>query len=162
MFSTIVHPTDLSEASIPALKTAQELAKALGGRLIVCYVAHPPLVASGDTLTNPKTNETRDIAAELESHQPSDPSVQRELRLVVMEQSARVKQLLGFLQEMNSDLLVLGMHRRAGMAGWLSSSITEEVVRLAECAVMVVKQHRSGNADEEADEKVGEADTDEF
>ena len=30
MFSTIVHPTDLSDASTPALKTAHELARVLG------------------------------------------------------------------------------------------------------------------------------------
>ena len=29
--------------------------------------------------------------------------------------------------------------RRAGVAGWFSHSITEEVVRLAKCPVMVVK-----------------------
>jgi nucleotide-binding universal stress UspA family protein len=141
MFSTIVHPTDFSEASIPALKSAHELAGKLGSKLLVCFFAHPPLIASGNTLTDPKTSETRDIAAELESHQPNDPSVERTLRIVVTEQSTRVKTLLGFLEEMDCDLLVLGIHKRAGVAGWLGASITEEVVRRAECAVMVVKQH---------------------
>lgn len=143
MFSTIVHPTDLSEESIPALKTAHDLAKKLDARLLVCYVARSPLVASGETLTDPKTNETRNIAAEVESHQPSDAAVQREVRIVVAEQSTRVKTLLRFLEEMQCDLLVLGMHKRAGVAGWLGSSITEEVVRRAESPVMVVKHHDS-------------------
>lgn len=143
MFSTIAHPTDLSEESIPALRTAHDLAKKLDARLLICYIAHSPLVASGETLTDPKTNVTRNIVAEVESHQPSDPAVQREVRIVVTEQSTRVKTLLRFLEEMQCDLLVLGMHQRAGVAGWLGSSITEEVVRRAECAVMVVKHHGS-------------------
>ena len=141
MYSTIVHPTDLSAESIPALKAAQDLAKSLGARLLVCFIAHPPLVASGETLTDPNTGEARDVAAELESHQPNDPTVARELRIVVTEQSTRVKTLLGFLEEMDCELLVLGMHKRPGVAGWLGASITEEVVRRAACAVMVVKHH---------------------
>ncbi len=143
MFSTIVHPTDLSEESVPALKTAHDLAKSLRARLIVCYMAHPPLVASGDRVTDPTTNETRNVASEVESHQPGDPAVQRDVRIVVTEPSTRVKTLLGFLDEMQSDLLVLGMHKKAGVAGWLGATITEEVVRRAECAVMVVKHHGS-------------------
>ena len=146
MFSTIVHPTDFSDASGAALATAHKLAKTLGAKLVVCFVAHPPLIASGNSLTDPKTNETRDIAKELESLQPEDPAVQRDLRIVITEQSTRVKTVLGFLEEMDCELLVLGMHKRAGIAGWFSHSITEEVVRLAKCPVMVVK-HRDDKDD---------------
>lgn len=154
MFSRIVHPTDLSESSVPALQTAHDLAKALGSELLVCYISHPPLVADGETLTDPSTGESRDIGAELESHQPEEPGVKRSVRILVTEKSASVKQLLGILQEMNSDLLVLGIHKRAGIAGWFGASVTEEVVRLAKCPVMVVKEHDQDSADEasEADE----------
>ena len=148
MFSTIVHPTDLSDASVPALRTAHELAKALHAKLIVCYIAHPPLVASGDQVTDPAKQETRNISTEVEAYQPSDPGVNREVRIVVTEQSTRIKTLLGFLEEMHSDLLVLGMHKKPGVAGWFGSSVTDEVVRNAECAVMVVKQHGAGDSEE--------------
>ena len=141
MFSTIIHPTDLSEASIPALQTAHDLAKNLNSKLIVCYIANTPLVASGSSLTDPQTNETRDIAAELESYQSADPSLDRELRLLVTDKTASVKSVLKFLEEMSCDLLVIGFHKRTGVAGWLGHSVTEEVVRRAGCAVLVVKQH---------------------
>ncbi len=141
MFSTIVHPTDFSEVSIPALQTAHNLAKELGSKLIVCFIAHSPLVASGDSLTNPTTGESRNITEELESHCPVDQAVQRELRIVVTDQSTRVKTLLGFLEEMSAELLVLGMHKKEGVAGWFGHSITEEIVRRAHCPVLVVKQH---------------------
>ena len=150
MFSRIVHPTDLSESSVPALQTAHDLAKALGSELLVCYIAHPPLVADGESLTDPSTGESRDIAAELESHQPEEVGVKRSVRILVTEQSANVKQLLGILEEMQSDLLVLGMHKRAGIAGWFGSSVTEEVVRRAKCPVMVVKSHDQGSDSSDA------------
>ena len=126
----------------------------------MCFFAHPPLVASGDTLTDPKTNEVRDIAAELSKHQPIDSAIQAELRIVITEQSTRVKTLIGFLEEMDCDLLVLGMHKRAGVAGWLGHSITEEVVRRAHCAVMVVKHPDAADAvsESEAEQHAGDED----
>lgn len=143
MFSKIVHPTDLSPASIPALQTAHELARKLNSKLLVCFIAQSPLVTVGTELTDPATNESRDIAKELEEYESSDPDIDRELRIVVTEKSTRVKTLLSFLEEMKCDLLVMGMHKRAGVVGWLGPSITEEVVRRAGCAVLVVKQHET-------------------
>ena len=159
MFSTIVHPTDLSEASQPALATAQKLAQELGSKLVVCFLAHPPLVASGKLLTDPKSNESRDISRELESLQPGGSAVHRELRLVITEQSTRVKTLLGFLEEMECDLLVLGMHKREGISGWFGHSITEEVVRLAKCPVLVVKPQGEKDDAEAADASESSGDT---
>lgn len=152
MFSTIIHPTDLSESSIPALQSAQELAKQLNSKLVVCFIAHTPLVASGNSITDPSTHETRNIEAELESYCSADAAVNRELRIVIAEKSTRVKTLLSFLEEMDCELLVMGMHKREGVAGWLGSSITEEVVRRAGCAVLVVKQHGTEYVFDSADE----------
>lgn len=136
-------PTDLSEASIPALQSAHELAKQLNSKLLICFIAHTPLVAADKSLTDPETNETRNIGEELASYQPDDPAIDRELRLVVTDKSTSVKTMLKFLEEMNCDLLVMGFHKRSGVAGWLGHSVTEEVVRRAGCAVLVVKQHGS-------------------
>jgi nucleotide-binding universal stress UspA family protein len=140
MFSTIIHPTDLSDAAAPALKAAHELAKSLGAKLIICYIAHPPLVASGNQLTDPETNETRNILDEFKAVQPPNPAVNCEVKIVTVDRSAGAKAMLKILEQMGSDLIVLGMHKRTGISGWLGASITEDVVRLASCAVMVVKQ----------------------
>ena len=37
-----------------------------------------------------------------------------------------VSTMLKFLEEMNGELLVMGMHKRSGIGGWLGSSISEE------------------------------------
>lgn len=155
MFSTIVHPTDLSEASIPALQSAHQLAKELNSKLVVCFIAHTPLVAEGSLITNPESKETRNIAEELDSFQSADPEVERELRIVITDKSTRIRTLLKFLENMSCDLLVMGMHKHAGVVGWLASSITEEVVRRAGCAVLVVKQHGTEYQFEEAAENAG-------
>ena len=154
MFSTIIHPTDLSEESIPALQTAHDLAKQLNSKLLVCYIGHTPLVAAGTSLTDPETNETRDIAAELDSYQSADPSLDREVRILVTEKSTSTKTVLKFLEDMSCDLLVMGFHKRSGVAGWLGHSVTEEIVRRAGCAVLVVKQHDTEYLHDESEDSV--------
>ena len=139
MYSNIIHLTDLSKAALPALEAAQELAKRLGSRLHICFVAHPPLVTSGETLVDPKTGETRDIPAELEAALNRDPAVERELHLLLVERSAGIRQMLKTLPPLDAGLLVVGMHKKPGLAGFLGGSITEEVVREADCPVLVVK-----------------------
>ena len=139
MFSTIVHPTDLSDASMPALKTAHEMACSLGSQLLVCYVAHPPMVASGNKLTDPETNESRDISQEVHAIQPFDSRVKGEVRIITIDESSDIKPLLAVLQNMDTDLLVLGMHKKKGIGGWFSKSLTEEIVSKAHCDVLVVK-----------------------
>jgi nucleotide-binding universal stress UspA family protein len=141
MYSTIIHPTDLSDASIPALKTAHELAKTFGSKLLVCFVAHPPMIASGTNLTDPKTNETRDIPQEVEAIQPFDPKVRGEVRIITIDESSSIKPLLSILENMQAELLVLGMHKKKGISGWFGKSITEEVVSKAHSDVLVVREH---------------------
>ena len=143
MFSTILHPTDLSDACVPALKTAHDLAKTLGAKLIVCYIAHPPLIASGNQLTNPESKETRNVLDEIQALQPLDSTLTSEVKIVMIDRSASAKAVLEVLEQVGCDLIVLGMHKRSGVASWLGGSITEDVVRRANCAVLVVKQHDS-------------------
>lgn len=140
MYSRIVHPTDFSAESLPALRAAHKLAEKIGADLTVCFFASPPLAAQADTITNPETGETRDIAVELEALEPTRKNLTRELKIMVTEKSTSLKRLVGFLEDMGADLLVMGMHRRTGIAGWFGHSYTEDVIRNAKCAVLVVKQ----------------------
>ena len=140
MYSKIVHPTDFSPESLPAQHASHDLAERLGAHLTVCFFASPPVSAQTDTITNPETGETRDIAVELEALEPTRGKLSRELKILVTEKSTSTKRLVGFLEDMGADLLVMGMHRRSGIAGWFTHSITEDVMRNAKCAVLVVKQ----------------------
>ena len=139
MYSNIIHLTDLSKAALPALEAAQGLAKGLGSRLHVCFVAHPPLTTNGYTLVDPKSGETRDITAELETAVDRDPGVELELHLLLVARSAGIREILKALPPLDAALLVVGLHKKRGLAGFLGSSITEEVVRAAGCPVLVVK-----------------------
>lgn len=144
MYTKIVHPTDLSEASVPALKVAHELATTLRIELTICYIAHPPMIADGTQLTDPESGSSRDIQAEISDIQPPEPGVNREVRVITIDESSDVKPLLGVLESMGSDLLVIGMHQRKGIKSWWSKSIAEEVVRHAHCDVLVVKEQAGG------------------
>ena len=110
MFRTILHPTDLSEASLPALSTAHALAKQLGSSLTVCYIANPPLVATGHTVTNSTTDETKDIAAEVDSHQPLDPAA-------VIDQVTRIERAVVVRIEVDDADVALAVDVGHGHAG---------------------------------------------
>lgn len=61
MFPTTVHPTDLPSASIAAPIIAHDLAKEVDSKLIVCFIAHPPFVSSGESLANPITTRAKTL-----------------------------------------------------------------------------------------------------
>ena len=48
-------------------------------------------------------------------------------------------EILGYAQEHNVDLIVLGTHGRRGVAHLLAGSVAERVVRTAGCPVLIVK-----------------------
>ena len=61
------------------------------------------------------------------------------MHLLLVERSAGIRQMLKALPPLDAGLLVVGMHIKPGLAGFLGGSITEEVVREAGCPVLVVK-----------------------
>ena len=141
MYSRILHPTDLSEASIPALKAAHSLAGRLSAELIICFIAHPPMIADGTQLTDPGSGETRDIDAEISAIQPRESGVNRQIRIITIDEAHSVKPVLQVLETLKADLMVIGMHKKKGVSGWVGRSISKDVVSLAHCDVMVVKHH---------------------
>ncbi len=147
MYSTILHPTDLSDSSVPALKAAHQLANKLHSRLVICYIAHPPMIASGTQLTNPKSGETRDIDAEITTIQPPDPKVNRQVQIITIDESNGIKPLLTVLETLDADLMVIGVHKKKGVSSWWGKSISEEVVSTAHCDVLVVKHHEVQDAE---------------
>ena len=111
------------------------------------FFATSPQVAHGASITDPTSQATRDIAAELTQLQPMDPAVDFELQIVIAEKAATTRTLLGYIDDAPADLIVLGLHKKAGVAGWFRPSITEEVVRYSRCPVLVVN-HADAMSDE--------------
>jgi len=136
----ILHPTDYSESSRPALKEALTLARDHGAGLVLLHVV--------DSLGPEHLTYRESVSA----HQPSAYRQQLfdELRHIlpagthlhvdyVISEEDPVTAILRTQAELACDLIVLGTHGTTGVRRWFTGSVAEEVVRRAPCPVLVVK-----------------------
>lgn len=143
-FRQVLYPTDLSEASRPALAYAAAVARRYGATLTVLHAAPPfePLLAppgeAGSTspLALPTIDELIDavrsfvgdalagIAASIRV-EAGDPSP------VIVDQAVAT----------GADLIVMGTHGRSGFDRLLAGSVTEKVLSRAPCPVLTIPPH---------------------
>jgi universal stress protein A len=136
----ILVPTDFSPHAQEAFRVAHDLAKATGAGVVVFHVARPPAVVSDghSALSTPADVEGKDVWERLQKIQPTDPAVQVEHEVIVADRPD-ASHILRILQERGCDLIVIGTHGRTGLRHLLFGSVTDDVVRRAQCPVMVVK-----------------------
>jgi nucleotide-binding universal stress UspA family protein len=136
----ILVPTDFSPPATEAIRVAHDLAKATGAGVVVFHVSRPPALVSDGArpLTTPARGEPKGVCEGLRKTQSRDPSVHVEHEVIVADQPD-AEHILRLLHERACDLIVMGAHGPSGMRHLLFGSATEEVVRKAECPVMVVK-----------------------
>ena len=136
----ILVPTDFSPHAEEAFREAHDLAKATGAGVIVFHVSRPPAVVSDGTatLSAPARGEGKDVWDRLRKIQPPDPAVHVEHEVIVADRPD-ASHILRILRERGCDLIVMGTHGRSHLRHLLFGSVTEDVVRKADCPVMVVK-----------------------
>lgn len=136
----ILVPRDFSATSEMALDWALDLAARADAELHQLHVdvvyanpftghvgelAGPPPAAIAERL------RTRDDGSELEAA--------FEVESVVLRDVAPAPAIAQYAEEQRIDLLILGTHGRRGVRRFLLGSVTEEVLRLAPCAVLAVR-----------------------
>jgi len=136
---TILHPTDFSERSEPALRLAGALSRDYGAHLIVLHVAvPPPLLAYGEGYVPPETDahlvECREQLRQLSL--PDTGGIRAERRLLEGDPATEI---VREARDIHADLIVMGTHGRTGLARLLMGSVAEQVVRQAPCPVLTMK-----------------------
>ena len=145
MFSRILVPVDFSEHAAHAFGYAALVARACGGRLELVHVieqvvhSHPSFWSAEPTLAD-------------ELHRQAIASAERLLGELLASKadelgSASGRVVSGSLPgaladhaaQANSDLIVMSTHGRTGFARWLMGSVTERLLRVAPCPVLVVR-----------------------
>jgi nucleotide-binding universal stress UspA family protein len=118
----IVFATDFSPSSGAAEKVAIDYAAELGARL---HVLHVTLGSAGkkhlDNLKGIKENIPSSIDA-----------------VTAVETGNPAKQIVRYAERVGADLIVMGTHGRTGVTRALMGSVTERVVRTANCPVLTV------------------------
>jgi nucleotide-binding universal stress UspA family protein len=136
----ILVPTDFSAHADEAFRVAHALARVIGAEVILFHVAQPPAVVSegGRLLANPGKGEAANLWDRFQHLRSADPQVRVEHEVIVANRP-RATHILAILDKLGCDLIVMGTHGASWMKQRMFGSVTEEVVRLARCAVMVVK-----------------------
>jgi nucleotide-binding universal stress UspA family protein len=129
--------TDGSENSQPAGNRALELALAYGAELRVLSIPEAPggtAKTAGEMLT--KLRELREVMLEEIRAQAEALGIKIQC---VIGQGPPAKTIVDYARKESVNLIVLGSHGRTGLTRLLMGSVTERVIGLAPCPVLVVK-----------------------
>jgi nucleotide-binding universal stress UspA family protein len=133
---TILHPTDFSEHAERAFNVACALARDHGASLAVLHV-YPLPIAHGEIVARRQEDGYHEeLWQKLRGYQDSSlttPVVH------LLEEGDPVGEILCVANELKCDLIVVGTHGRTGVSRLLMGSVAEQLMRKADCPVLVVK-----------------------
>jgi nucleotide-binding universal stress UspA family protein len=141
----ILAPTDFSEHSDQALRSAAELARQFGAKLVLLHVVpsdilesiskahvppHPMDKVYEDLTQEVREQYARHVAPELRRAVEAEILVLPGVPFLEIIRTARVKGV---------GLIVMATHGRTGLSHALVGSVTEKVVRKAPCPVLSIR-----------------------
>jgi universal stress protein A len=140
-FHKVLCPVDFSPGSRDALRVAARIAVESGGPLVLAYVWELSRWTFGQYQLVPATiqgmvdSDEAELARwKLEAQQLGVKEVATRLLTGV----AWDQIVMAARDDRSIDLIVMGTHGRTGLPRMLLGSVTEQVVRHAPCAVLVV------------------------
>jgi nucleotide-binding universal stress UspA family protein len=138
-YKTILCPIDFDENSLAALDKAIEIARHLGGKVILIHVL--PLILSLGEVPPPLAlyeDQKKDAEAKL-----ADIAKQK-LTGLKHDEFVYTGDVIASILEAQAkhqpDLLVMATHGRRGLARMFLGSVTEAVVRKATCPVLTIRE----------------------
>ena len=141
----ILHATDFSRASTPALKWALELAKANRGQLLVLHVMTPPALGLPDQgYVSPALYENLEASARRQAQKGLDAVVAKARRASVRATGILLEGVPHELiaraaRSRKADLVVIGTHGRSGLAKLFLGSVAGRVVATSTRPVLTVR-----------------------
>jgi nucleotide-binding universal stress UspA family protein len=140
----ILHPTDFSSASRPALERALGLARDSRAEMIILHVMAPVIPMVGEGYIPPQTYEAIDTAARKSAQTKLDAIVARTRKAGVRARGLLAEgmphdRIVRVAKSQRVDLIVMGTHGRSGLARLFIGSVASRVVSAAACPVMTVR-----------------------
>jgi nucleotide-binding universal stress UspA family protein len=123
---TLLHPTDLTEASRNAFDLACQIARDRGARIVALHVVPPPNQHSAEVVIGDPLAGLHELAPDV----PIDTRV---------EKGDPANVILRTAQEVKCDLIVMGTHGRTGLSHRLTGHVADEVAQRAACAVLTMR-----------------------
>jgi len=140
---TILCPTDFSEPSYEGLKAANELAHHFSAGLVVLHVNPPiPVMPEGHGAINfniPEYQKEMENAAREQIDKVVERWVAADVNTTArVAQGDPAQEIANAAAETEADLVVISTHGRTGWRRFVTGSVTEKVVRLAERPVLTI------------------------
>jgi nucleotide-binding universal stress UspA family protein len=148
MYKNILVAIDDSETSRCALKEALHIAKTSNAKLYISHVADETLLnmhghvltnmANVDSAVNSLTQAGQKL---LDEAMKSATEVNAE-PLLLEAMNRRVSETIAEkANELNVDLIIIGRHGRRGLATLLLGSVAEQLARISNASVLLVRNH---------------------
>lgn len=151
----ILHPTDFSTRSWPALGVARALARANHAQLALMHVAPAEVLTGGTFYAPADLGSEREQLAELQG-QTARAGLEGQVKARFC-QGDPVTEILLAAEDLGCDLLVMGTHGRTGIGRLLMGSVAESVCRKAPCLTLIVKDAPGATAEAEEPTVAGHA-----
>jgi nucleotide-binding universal stress UspA family protein len=136
MFETVVLALDGSEQSDKALALATELVREHGSTLHVVHVAEVALARGGGMLRLDEDELRAKIRDQLDGLAEAGIDAGIELRSAVAGRCANV--IADVAAGLDADVILVGSRGHAPLAGMLLGSVTQRLLHLAPCPMLVV------------------------
>jgi nucleotide-binding universal stress UspA family protein len=142
MYERILVPTDGSPAAEAAVEQAVSLAAQYDATIHALYVvdtsAYSTLEAGAEVIINALEDEGEKAVGDIAAA-AADADVEAETTVTA---GTAYRSILGYVDDHDIDLVVMGTHGRRGLDRYLLGSVTERIVRTATVPVLTVRQQK--------------------
>lgn len=141
MYDRILHPTDGSEGSDPAVEHAIELAGRYDATLHVLSVLESATQQATGDVAGTEVRERRRATLESIARRARDTGVSVE---TAIREGSPDREILEYVDAEAVDMIVMGTHGRTGIGRVLLGSVAEQVVRASPVPVLTVRVDAEG------------------
>ena len=139
----ILVPIDFSDCSKKALRYAVPLAKQFGATITLLHVVHVNYAAGPEfgVIDFPLMEADLRKSAEKQLGQLAATEIQQQAAAQTLVRIGQeMVEIVDCAKRLESDLIIISTHGRTGLKHVFMGSVAENVVRLAPCPVLVVRE----------------------
>jgi nucleotide-binding universal stress UspA family protein len=138
----ILAPIDFSDSSLEALDVARDLAGRYGSEIVLVHVV--PVIPEGADILS-ETSDEEDLIEQAKPRlaELADKLKQQGMRAraIIGEGNDAGPEILRIADAEKADLIVIATHGRTGLRRLAFGSVTEKIVRTADCPVLVLRKN---------------------
>lgn len=137
MFKKIIWATDGSEPADRALELAKSLASQDGAALLAVHTVEH-FAGRGGGLEENADEDERQAKVKAQVEELTQQGVNATVKIIHGGATGAAHTLAGVAQEEAADLIVIGTRGHTALAGLLLGSVTQRLLHIAPCPVLVV------------------------